>query len=91
MNQIILNGISVPDLLAELRAIVKEEVSTMAISSQPPASKRFLNAKEAADFLGISLQTLYQNIDKIPCRKKHSKLHFIESELAAYLEGGLRK
>lgn len=88
MNQVILNGISVPDLLEQVRAIVKEEVLTVAIASQPPTGKRYLNAKEAAELLGISLQTLYQNIDKIPNRKKHGKLHFVETELIAYVEGG---
>lgn len=88
MTQIILNGIALADLLDEFRAIVKDEVSTLTTSPQPTIGKRYLNAKEAAALLGIKLQTLYQNIDKIPCKRKHGKLHFLESELIAYMEGG---
>ncbi|TAH07211.1 MAG: DNA-binding protein [Runella slithyformis] len=58
-----------------------------------PASgrKRYLTAKEAAAFMGIAIQTLYQSIDGIPHIKKHGKLLFVEAELIAYLEGGRAK
>ena len=88
MSQIILNGIALADLLNEFRAIVKDEVLTLTTSPQPTTGKRYLTAKGAADFLGIKLQTLYQNIEKIPHVKKHGKLHFVESELVVYMEGG---
>ena len=55
---------------------------------QPTTGKRYLTAKEAAEFLGIKQQTLYQNIEKIPSIKKHGKLFFVEAELIAYMEGG---
>lgn len=89
MSQVILNGIALADLLDEFRAIVKDEVNNLTTTpSQPTTGKRYLNAKEAANFLGIKLQTLYQNVDKIPSKKKHGKLHFVESELIEYMEGG---
>lgn len=91
MTQIILNGIALADLLNEFRAIVKDEVSTITTSPQPTTGKRYLNAKEAAALLGIKLQTLYQNIDKLPKIRKHGKLHFVESELIAYMEGGQKQ
>lgn len=91
MSQVILNGIALADLLNEFRAIVKDEVLTLTASPQPTNGKRYLTAKEAADFLGIKLQTLYQNIEKLPNIKKHGKLFFVESELIAYMEGGRDK
>ncbi|AEI49716.1 helix-turn-helix domain-containing protein [Runella slithyformis] len=63
-----------------------EKLTTTTL--QPTTGKRYLTAKEAADFLGIKLQTLYQNIERIPHVKKHGKLHFSEVELVAYMEGG---
>ncbi len=86
MSQIILSGIELADLLNEFRAIVKDEVSTLTTSPQLTTGKRYLNAQEAADFLGIKLQTLYQNIEKLPSIKKHGKLFFLESELINYME-----
>lgn len=47
-----------------------------------------LNAEQAADFLGIAPQTVYQNIKRIPHRKRFGKLYFFRGELLAYLEGG---
>lgn len=90
MSQIILNGIALADLLNEFRAIVKDEVSTITTPPQPTTGKRYLTAKEAANFLGIAIQTLYQNIDRLPYIKKHGKLFFLESELIAYMEGGAK-
>ena len=54
----------------------------------PSTGKRYLNAAEAAGFMGIKLQTLYQNIDKVPHVKKFGKLAFVESDLVAYMETG---
>lgn len=86
MSQIILNGIALADLLNEFRAIVKDEVSSLTTSPMPNTGKRYLNTQEAADFLGIKLQTLYQNIDRIPHVKKHGKLLFTRDGLIAYVE-----
>jgi hypothetical protein len=53
----------------------------------PTDGKRYLSAKEAADFMGIKLQTLYQNIDRVPHVKKHGKLLFTREGLIGYVEG----
>ena len=47
-----------------------------------------LDVKRAATFLGISQQTIYQNIGKIPHSKRFGKLYFLRSELEAYLADG---
>lgn len=86
MSQIILNGIALADLLEQFRAIVKAEVSTLTTSPPPTDGKVYLSAKEAADFMGIKLQTLYQNIERIPHVKKHGKLLFTRDGLIAYIE-----
>ncbi|MFN8347409.1 MAG: helix-turn-helix domain-containing protein [Spirosomataceae bacterium] len=87
MPQIILVGMEVSDFLEELRVITQEQRPLIS-SAEPTTGKRYLTAKEAAAFLGIKLQTLYQNIEKLPSIKKHGKLFFVESELIAYMEGG---
>lgn len=57
----------------------------------PTKGKRYLTAKEAADFLGIKLQTLYQNVKKLPAIRKHGKLFFLESDLIEYMERGQKQ
>ena len=54
----------------------------------PSTGKRYMSAAEAAAFMGIKLQTLYQNIDKVPHVKKFGKLAFVESDLVAHMETG---
>lgn len=87
MNQFFLSGLTISELLAEVRQIVKEEISSTLTTSTPPTDgKVYLSAKEAAEFIGIKLQTLYQNRDRIPHVKKHGKLLFTRDGLIAYVE-----
>ena len=90
MTQIILNGIQLSDLLDEFRNIVKDEVSSLGTSSQTATDKsnKHLTAAEAAKYLGIAKQTLYQNIEKVPHTKRFGKLYFLQSDLENYLKGG---
>lgn len=39
----------------------------------------------ACEELGVKPQTVYQNIDTIPCRKIHGKLYFSRAELQSYI------
>ena len=48
----------------------------------------FLSLKEAAEFLSVAPQTIYQNIKKIPHQKRFGKLYFKRSGLVEYLEEG---
>ena len=57
-----------------------------ATPSPPTDGKLYLSAKEAAEFMGIKLQTLYQNIDRLPHAKKHGKLLFTRDGLISYIE-----
>ena len=90
--QIILNEIALEDLLNEFRAIVKDEVLNLT-PPPTPNGKPYLSAKEAAGILNIILQTLHQNLDKIPHRKLHGKLYFKRSQLhrAERRSGAMKK
>ena len=54
-----------------------------------PENETPITLKQAADFLGIAPQTVYQQIKKIPHNKRFGKLYFFESELLEYLKGGV--
>jgi len=47
-----------------------------------------LTVKQAADYLGVSQQTIYQNIRRIPHSKRFGKLYFLRSDLDLYLAEG---
>lgn len=72
-----------------IREVLKDEMADLKpfASPQPTTGKRYLSAKEAADFMGIKLQTLYQNIERVPHAKKHGKLLFMADGLIEYVEG----
>lgn len=57
----------------------------------PTDGKKYITAKEAAEFMGIKQQTLYQNIEQVPHIKRHGKLHFVKADLVAYMEEGRKE
>lgn len=44
----------------------------------------YISAKEAAEFLGIARQTLYNNLALYPHLKRRGKLLFLKSDLIHY-------
>lgn len=70
---------------------IKETVLILQeqINQTPPQTPddKPMSLDEAADFLGIAGQTIYQNIKKVPHRKRFGRLYFFKAELLAYLDG----
>lgn len=56
----------------------------------PISQKKYLNVAEAADFIGLGVQSVYKlsSERKIPCLKRHKKLLFTREELSNWLESG---
>lgn len=63
-----------------------EDKLTQTTPPQPTDGKIYMSAKDAAEFMGIKLQTLYQNRDRIPHVKKFGKLAFTRDGLIEYME-----
>jgi excisionase family DNA binding protein len=63
--------------------------------SPPPAEPEeiFLTVKEAANFLKLSVPTVYTLMSKkhLPFLKRSQKCYFLKSELIDYLKAGRRK
>jgi predicted DNA-binding transcriptional regulator AlpA len=79
--------------IAEDVSYIKQETSALrAFLSQqttsPQEDDKPLNVTQAADFLGISQQTVYQRIAQIPHRKRFGKLFFFRRELLEYINAG---
>ena len=58
----------------------------IAPTTAPDADQWQQGAEFAAKELGLKVQTVYQQIDKIPHRKIHGKLYFKRSQLQNYIE-----
>jgi len=54
---------------------------------------KLMGVKEAAEFLGLSVQTVYGKVSKglLPNMKRSKKLYFSKKDLVAYLNRGRRK
>ena len=75
--------------LTNIEALTLEVLELLSSSSiSPPPADDYLSLKEAAEFLSVAPQTMYQNIKRIPHQKRFGKLYFKRSELVAYLENG---
>lgn len=77
---------------SQLKTLLIEAVSVALKYYQPPAASlalpdedKYIGVKEAASFLNIKPQTIYQNIDKIPHEKRHGRLYFTCRQLRSYL------
>lgn len=76
----------------ELAAMVAEMVRRELAGMQPAAlDDEPMNVKEAAQFLNITVPTLYTIVKNLPHNKRGKRLYFFKSELTAYLKGGRRK
>ncbi len=56
-------------------------------------SEQLLTIQEAADFLNLSVPTVYSKVSKgeLPVMKRGKKLHFSNTELMKYLKEGRKK
>lgn len=70
------------DLIAER---VYERVMEKLSQQAQQKSETPLNIRQAAEYLGVAVQTIYNNIDSIPHTKKRNRLVFTQESLQEYL------
>ncbi len=68
----------------DARMIAEELFKLM--QSNKVLNERYMSAPEAAELLGLPLQTLYNKINEIPHTKVGRRLRFAESALKKYIE-----
>ncbi len=58
-----------------------------------PETDQLLTIQQAADFLKLSVPTIYSLVSRseIPVSKKGKRLYFSEQELTAWIKGGRKK
>ena len=69
----------------ELGKVLSKDFANIVRASTVTAHDRHLSAKEAADYLGWSIKTVYNKIADIPHYKVGKKLRFSEIALAEYI------
>lgn len=73
-------------LAEELYKLMRKDVKRIVEETVIECSDEWVGVGEAANILGCSVGTLYNNISKIPHTKNGRLLRFKKSELIKYLE-----
>ncbi|MEY5042263.1 MAG: hypothetical protein RLZZ414_1827 [Bacteroidota bacterium] len=76
---------------SSVRKVLKETpTQTVEPSNQP---EQFLTIQEAAEFLSLTVPTMYSKVSKgeLPVMKRSKRLYFSRTELLEYLKDGRKK
>ena len=86
MKRIIFDGCTLSDVLQGIRQIIREELDNS--DNKVTQFEELIDLKEAAEYLKISPNTLYEYTCKlkIPHTKPGKKLLFLKSELLAWVK-----
>ena len=85
-----------PGLIAQI-SLKLETIESLLIdqseTSLPENSDELMGVKETAEFLSLSVQTIYGKVSKgeLPVMKRSKKLYFSKYDLMDYLKRGRRK
>ena len=92
MENLIFTQLTVPEVRAMLRTELEACFSTRTTAPQPEADQLF-TIQQAADFLTLSVPTLYNLVSRkeIPYMKKGKRLYFSKEELTSWLKSGRKQ
>ena len=85
------------DQLPQAVAMLTKEVSELkqlllqkSEQQATPPAEQLLDVQQAADFLNLSVPTIYSKVSRgeLPVMKRGKKLHFSNTELMQYLKDG---
>ena len=87
---------NLPQAVKELSNKVDNLIQQLLVQSKNehlPESDKLLNIQQAADFLSLSVPTIYSMVSKgtLPVMKCSKRLYFSQIELMEYLKSGRRK
>lgn len=76
-----------------IQSAVRKVISESPSLSPQPEPETVLTVKETAEFLSLSVPTIYSLISKgeIPVMKRSKRCYFSKNELIDYLKNGRRK
>ncbi len=90
MTEITFNDI--PKIVSQLSEKLNniERLLLSQDNNQPSEENRFLSIKEAAEFIGLSVPTVYGLVHRknIPCMKRNKRLYFSKQQLISWIKEG---
>jgi excisionase family DNA binding protein len=95
MNKTVLISLPIEDLQTVIIDCVNSCLRNNKQESKTPTEQpeQLLNIQEAAEFLKLTVPTLYSKVSKgeLPVMKRSKRLYFSRAELLAYLKQGRKK
>ena len=95
MHNLVLSPIDPEQLISDIAERVTINILKALQNNIPPSEKqeRLLTIQEAAQFLNLSVPTIYSKVSKreLPYMKRSKRLYFSNVELVKYLKEGKRK
>ncbi len=95
MYNLVLSPIDPEVLISSISDRVTANILKAVRDEQPATeqSEQLLTVQETAEFLHLSVQTVYGKVSRneIPVMKRNKRLYFSKAELVDYLKGGRKK
>ena len=95
MNKTVFISLPIEDLQTVIIDCVNSCLkNNKQVKSQPTeAPEKFLTVQEAAQFLNLTVPTIYSKVSRgeLPVMKRSKRLYFSSVELMDYLKGGRKK
>ena len=95
MENVVFTNLSIP----EIRQLFRQELETYFEANKQPEQapteqpERLLTIQEAAEFLSLTVPTMYSKVSKgeLPVMKRSKRLYFSRTELMEYVKAGRKK
>lgn len=95
MHNFVLSPIDPEKLINSISERVTANILKAVRSEQPTTDQpeQFLTIQEAAEFLSLTVPTMYSKVSKgeLPVMKRSKRLYFSRTELLDYLKDGRKK
>jgi len=93
MEAFVLTQLSVPEIRQLFRQELENYFSTSLPQLQQPEADALLTVQQAAEFLHLTVPTLYGKVHarEIPFSKKGKRLYFSKAELSDWVKAGRKK
>ena len=95
MHNLVLSPIDPETLISSISERVTANILKAVRNEQPTTDQpeQFLTIQEAAEFLSLTVPTMYSKVSKgeLPVMKRSKRLYFSRTELLEYLKDGRKK
>ena len=93
MQAVTITQITPPELESLIENSIRKILNNQKTETPQPETDQFLSIEQAADFLYLSVPTIYGLVSRaeIPCMKRGKRLYFSKDEIKNWIKAGRKK